>query len=125
MSETACTDVAVPVGVVVGVAVVVAALVAAVVFVVYKNRKITYKYTKLLQDQGADLEAMADDRRPAAVGVGGDAGTQEPGAGAHKHGTTDDREDEDHSTDATDTGMEGDGDTSSNDDSDGVGHIAR
>ena len=69
VSETACTDVAVPVGVVVGVAVVVAALVAAVVFVVYKNRKITYKYTKLLQDQGADLEAMADDRRPAAVVV--------------------------------------------------------
>ena len=61
VAETACTDIAVPAGLVAGAGALVLVLVGAVVFVVYRNRKITYKYTKLLQDQAADLESMADD----------------------------------------------------------------
>jgi len=61
VEETECTDIAVPIGIVAGAAGLILIMIGVIVFVVYKNRKITYKYTKLLQDQAAELEAMADE----------------------------------------------------------------
>jgi len=61
VEETGCTDIAVPIGIVAGVAGLIVIMIGVVIFVIYKNRKITYKYTKLLQDQAAELEAMADE----------------------------------------------------------------
>jgi len=59
-----CLDISIPVGAAAGALVLLIALAVAVGIVVWKNRKLTYKYTKLLQDQAADLEAMADDDGP-------------------------------------------------------------
>ena len=60
VAEEACTDVRVSLGVVAGVAAVVLALGGVIAYFVWKNRAMTIKYTKLLQSQDGDLEAMAD-----------------------------------------------------------------
>jgi len=61
VEESECTDIALPIGLVAGAVGLIIIMIIIVIFVIYRNRKITYKYTKLLQDQSAEMEAMADE----------------------------------------------------------------
>jgi len=59
--ELECTDIVVSLGVILGVGGFILILIGMIIFVVWRNRAITVKYTKLLQSQEGDLEAMADE----------------------------------------------------------------
>jgi len=56
-----CTDFTVSLGVILGVGGFILILAGIIIFVVWRNRTLTIKYTKLLQSQEGDLEAMADE----------------------------------------------------------------
>jgi len=65
IGEQSCTDVSLSVGVICGVLGLILILAGVIIFFVWKNRAITVKYTKLLQSQEGDLEAMADEEAAA------------------------------------------------------------
>jgi len=65
VEELECTDITVSLGVILGVGAVILVLAGIIVFVVWRNRAITVKYTKLLQSQEGDLEAMAAEEADA------------------------------------------------------------
>jgi len=62
VEELECTDtVVLSIGVVIGCGGIILILIGVIIFVVYRNRQITVKYSKLLQSQEGDFEAMADE----------------------------------------------------------------
>jgi len=65
VKEESCTDISVSLGVILGVGGLIIILAGVIIFFVWKNRTLTIKYTKLLQSQEGDLEAMADDEAQA------------------------------------------------------------
>ena len=119
VAETRCTDVAVPAGLVAGAAALILAMVGAVVYVVYRNRKITVKYTKLLQDQAADLESMADDDAHHSAVASSSSSVMATKLVSSSHDEEDD-DGKEHDDDEVEDEEEED-----EDDGQGVGHIQK
>jgi len=65
IGKQSCTDVSLSLGMVLGALGVILILAGVIIFFVWKNRKMTIKYTKLLQSQEGDFEAMADEEAEA------------------------------------------------------------
>jgi len=65
IGEQSCTDITVSLGVIFGVCGLILILAGVIIFFVWKNRSIQIKYSKLLQSQEGDLEAMADEEAAA------------------------------------------------------------
>jgi len=65
VEELECTDISLPLGIILGVGGVILILAGVIVFVIWRNRTITVKYSKLLQSTEGDLEAMAEEEADA------------------------------------------------------------
>jgi len=113
VADSPCTDIAVPIGLAAGALALIIIMIGVIIFVVYKNRKITIKYTKLLADQSAELEAMADE-----VADNGSASTKLVPP------THDDEEDDSHKKDG-DSDDEPRDDDEEEDDDQGVGYVRK
>jgi len=112
VEEISCTDIAVPIGLAAGAAGLIIIMICVIIFVVYKNRKITIKYTKLLADQSAELEAMADEDDSETKKFAPVTADEEEDDSQKKH---DDDDDADEPRD----------DEDEDDDGQGVGHIRK
>jgi len=113
--EAECTDIAVPIGIIAGAVGIILVMIGVIIFVVYKNRKITIKYTKLLADQSAELEAMADED---------DDRVMSKKLATISQDDDEDQKDRDGSESGDEPREEEDGDED-DDDGQGVGHIRK
>jgi len=119
VEETECTDIAIPIGFIAGATALIIIMVIVIIVVIVKNRKITVKYSKLLADQSAEMEAMADE-----VGDDDDDATTMSKKFDTKQIDQDD-DDSDKPRDDDEDEAKNDEDEDDEDDGQGVGHVAK